>query len=136
MDMFLARDGKDAWKDFDGVFFLYAGDRVQTHRGSLYWPHRRQRQPQGQALAVLHRARRAAADGDISVFCHEFGHMLGLPDLYARPENPGMEGRRRLVPHVQAGRPGRQAAALLRLVQGDSSAGSSPTVIDPPSSRS
>ena len=30
--------------------------------------------------------------GNISVFCHEFGHMLGLPDLYARPENPGMEG--------------------------------------------
>src|SRR5207244_4398522 len=29
---------------------------------------------------------------NISVFCHEFGHMLGLPDLYARPENPGMEG--------------------------------------------
>jgi hypothetical protein len=30
--------------------------------------------------------------GNISVFCHEFGHILGLPDLYARPENPGSEG--------------------------------------------
>ena len=29
---------------------------------------------------------------NISVFCHEFGHILGLPDLYARPENPGSEG--------------------------------------------
>jgi hypothetical protein len=28
----------------------------------------------------------------ISLIAHEFGHMLGLPDLYARPEAPGMEG--------------------------------------------
>ena len=26
------------------------------------------------------------------MICHEFGHMLGLPDLYARPENPGSTG--------------------------------------------
>ena len=35
-----AKNGKDALKDFDGIFFLYAGGRVQTTRGRLYWPHR------------------------------------------------------------------------------------------------
>ncbi|MEZ0263624.1 MAG: immune inhibitor A domain-containing protein, partial [Phycisphaerae bacterium] len=29
---------------------------------------------------------------NISTYAHEFGHMLGLSDLYARPENPGSEG--------------------------------------------
>src|SRR5262249_39822729 len=29
---------------------------------------------------------------NISVICHEFGHLLGLPDLYARPESPGSVG--------------------------------------------
>ena len=42
----------------------------------------------------------------LSVLCHEFGHMLGLPDLYARPENPGMEWAGGLVQHVGAAEPG------------------------------
>jgi M6 family metalloprotease-like protein len=92
LDKLLAREGKDALKDFDGVFFVYAGNRYPAARGSLYWPHR---------ASVAHNDRRwpyfICEEGgnrmaNISVFCHEFGHMLGLPDLYARPENPGMEG--------------------------------------------
>jgi M6 family metalloprotease-like protein len=91
----LAREGKEALAQFDGVFFLYAGSLPQgTTRGggSLYWPHR---------ASVNHGSKRwpyfiVAEGGDkmanISVFAHEFGHMLGLPDLYARPEAPGLEG--------------------------------------------
>ena len=40
LDVLYDRDGKDALQDYDGIFFLYAGDRVQTTRGGLYWPHK------------------------------------------------------------------------------------------------
>jgi M6 family metalloprotease-like protein len=93
LDRLEERDGKDALEDCDGLLFIHAGGRVSTaNRGSLYWPH------QG---AFQHRRKRwnyfICPEGGknmagISVFCHEFGHMLGLPDLYARPENPGSEG--------------------------------------------
>ena len=92
MDKLLERDGKDALKDFDGVFFIYAGERFNATRGSLYWPHRSSVQHAGKRWPYFICPEGGARMGNISVFCHEFGHMLGLPDLYARPENPGMEG--------------------------------------------
>ncbi|OWK37462.1 M6 family metalloprotease domain-containing protein [Fimbriiglobus ruber] len=92
MEKLMARDGKDVLKDFDGVFFIYAGERFQAARGSLYWPHRASVNFGGKRWPYFICPEGGARMGNISVFCHEFGHMLGLPDLYARPENPGMEG--------------------------------------------
>jgi M6 family metalloprotease-like protein len=92
LDKLLERDGKDALKDFDGLCFLYAGGRVATARGGLYWPHRSNVSHQGKRWPYFICQEGGERMGNISVFCHEFGHLLGLPDLYARPENPGSEG--------------------------------------------
>ena len=93
LDKLYERDGKDALDGFDGLFFLYAGDRVQTNRGGLYWPHKANFSYKGKRWSYFicpeMTGERMAT---ISTPCHEFGHMLGLPDLYARPENPGSEG--------------------------------------------
>lgn len=91
MDRLLQRD-KEALKDFDGIFFMYSGGRAQTVRGSLYWPHRGTFTHQGKRWPYFICPEGSGQMGNISVICHEFGHMLGLPDLYARPENPGSEG--------------------------------------------
>lgn len=92
LELYTKKAGKDALKEFDGVFFLYAGGRVQTTRGGLYWPHRANVSFGGRSLPYFIVQEGGTAMNDISVFCHEFGHMLGLPDLYARPELPGSEG--------------------------------------------
>jgi M6 family metalloprotease-like protein len=92
LDKLLQRDGKDALKDFDGIFFMYAGGTAKATRGSLYWPHRSSVTHQGKRWPYFICPEGGTKMGNISVICHEFGHMLGLPDLYARPENPGSEG--------------------------------------------
>ncbi len=92
LDKLQERDGKDALKGYDGLFFLYAGERAKTSRGGLYWPHRANVTHQGKSWPYFIVNEGGSRMMNISVFCHEFGHMLGLPDLYARPENPGSEG--------------------------------------------
>ncbi|WP_020468608.1 M6 family metalloprotease domain-containing protein [Zavarzinella formosa] len=92
LDKLVARDGKDTLKNFDGVFFLYAGDGATRNRGNIYWPHRANITYDGKRLPYFIMQAGATKMSNISTMCHEFGHMLGLPDLYARPENPGSEG--------------------------------------------
>lgn len=86
------REGDDVLDGFDGIFFLYAGARFQTSRGGLYWPHRSTVRLGNRSYPYFIMQEGGPRMADISVMAHEFGHMLGLPDLYARPENPGSEG--------------------------------------------
>jgi M6 family metalloprotease-like protein len=92
LDLVLARDGKDALQGYDGLFFVYAGPRVQTQRGGIYWPHKSNLFYQGKRWNYFICPEGGDRMSSISVTAHEFGHMLGLPDLYAKPENPGSEG--------------------------------------------
>jgi len=93
LDKLREREGSGVLKDCDGFCFIYSGGRVRTaNRGSLYWPHRGSVTYNNARLPYFIVAEGGDQMGNISVFAHEFGHMLGLPDLYARPENPGSEG--------------------------------------------
>ncbi|HEV3436267.1 MAG TPA: PDZ domain-containing protein, partial [Gemmata sp.] len=40
LELYTKKNGKDSLKEYEGIFFLYAGARVETTRGGLYWPHR------------------------------------------------------------------------------------------------
>jgi len=93
LDALLKREGKDCLAGVDGLVFIYAGDRFKTtNRGSVFWPHRASVTYHGKSWPYVICPEGRPRMANISVFCHEFGHLLGLPDLYARPENPGSEG--------------------------------------------
>ncbi len=93
LDQLLKREGDDCLADVDGLIFIYAGGRFPTtNRGSVFWPHRASVKYRGKSWPYLICPEGGKFMANISVFCHEFGHLLGLPDLYARPENPGSEG--------------------------------------------
>ena len=93
IDKLLARDGKEALKKFDGLQFIYAGERFPTpDRGSLYWPHRSSVTHAGKRWPYVICPEGGKRMTSVSLFGHEFGHLLGLPDLYARSETPWVEG--------------------------------------------
>jgi M6 family metalloprotease-like protein len=88
-----ARDGKEAFKDFDGFLFLYAGEPIRGNRGSVYSP-RAGMIPsfQSKRWPYVLAPEGGPRPTPIGGFAKEFGQMLGLPDLAARTEDRGSEG--------------------------------------------
>lgn len=87
VDAILARDGKTALDGFDGILFLYAGKvPAGISMGDLYWPHAQPGTPY--ASAVCPETNDGVSVSNPGTLCHEFGHMLGLPDLYAKASAP------------------------------------------------
>jgi M6 family metalloprotease-like protein len=69
------RDGANALDGFDGYLFIHVGP-ITGPPGNIFWSHRDSVD-----------GKRYITSGEIErigVFCHEFGHVLGLPDLYGK----------------------------------------------------
>jgi M6 family metalloprotease-like protein len=92
LDKIVKRDGPDAFKDFDGLLFIYAGERYQTNRGAVYYPHAGSVSFQNKRLPYLLGIEGGSKMTPIGGFAKELGRVIGLPDLAARPENQGSEG--------------------------------------------
>jgi M6 family metalloprotease-like protein len=104
LDKLTAKAGADAldrlrwghWthapKPADAVLFVYAGDRVPTNRGAVYYPHAGAVVYKGKRIPYLIGPEGGSRLAPVGTFVKELGQVLGLPDLAARTENVGSEG--------------------------------------------
>ncbi len=84
LDRLVEREGRDALNGYDAVVFLYAGDPATRNDASVYWPHTTAMLFQYRRLRYVVSFEGGERMSDISILCHELGHVMGLPDLYVR----------------------------------------------------
>jgi len=84
-----ARDGEGALSAFDGIAFLYPGSVASKPRRGL-WPHRGTLRVGGRVLPYFVKNTGEGEPDPVGVFCHEFGHLLGLPDQYGVAHRTGV----------------------------------------------
>lgn len=72
----------------DGIFLVHAGGGAEAEpdpvkRKDMIWSHKwTLPTPFGNSGVQVYAYSTEPEDGHVGVFCHEFGHVLGLPDLY------------------------------------------------------
>ena len=68
----------------DGLFIVHAGPGAETtgRNANYIWSHKWQIEEQERDNVFISTYSMEPEDGTIGVFCHEYGHVLGLPDLY------------------------------------------------------
>lgn len=83
------RDGDAALAAFDGIAFLYPGAVGSRPRRAL-WPHRGTVRAGGRVLPYFVKNMGEGEPDPVGVLCHEFGHLLGLPDQYGVAHRTGV----------------------------------------------
>ncbi len=83
------REGPKALDAYQGIVFIYAGAR-DSLRGSQLWPHRSSLRVGGRSVPYYIVEAGDKEFASIGVHCHEFGHMLGLPDFYGYGHRTGI----------------------------------------------
>lgn len=73
---------------YDGISFIYRGP-AESRPGFSLWPHRATVQIHGRRIAYYVLAADGGEGFQIGVHCHEFGHLLGLPDTYGAGHRTG-----------------------------------------------
>jgi len=88
----LTADKKDLLKDYKAIVFVYAGGRLATNRGAVYYPHAGMLRHQGQEFRYMLVPEGGSSLTSLNGMVKEVGLLLGLPELAARTENIGSEG--------------------------------------------